>query len=173
MNDIIGNDGLNPYFIGLPILITLKSTLGYFDKNRLNPYFIGLPILIVVIIDGIITVIRSLNPYFIGLPILIHNSRVPKEKYPMSQSLFYWITYSYHCIQTFTTLCVQCLNPYFIGLPILISRLSVEERLENESQSLFYWITYSYNQSPFKCSLPVVSILILLDYLFLYSPNLA
>ena len=92
------------------------------NHNSLNPYFIGLPILMLsswvsVAID------TSLNPYFIGLPILIRNGKGcnPLLK-RWSQSLFYWITYSY----TLTIPCghynliEECLNPYFIGLPILI-----------------------------------------------------
>ena len=38
----------------------------------------------------------------------------------MSQSLFYWITYSYFTNISVTCACSYCLNPYFIGLPILI-----------------------------------------------------
>ena len=38
----------------------------------------------------------------------------------LSQSLFYWITYSYHPQERNFTLYSSCLNPYFIGLPILI-----------------------------------------------------
>ena len=37
---------LNPYFIGLPILITFYAELPFYSKESLNPYFIGLPILI-------------------------------------------------------------------------------------------------------------------------------
>ena len=37
--------GLNPYFIGLPILITLNNSMRI-QNTCLNPYFIGLPILI-------------------------------------------------------------------------------------------------------------------------------
>ena len=63
--------GLNPYFIGLSILIRKKE----------NPY----------------TEIKyCLNPYFIGLSILIVLSPGAKEGYnALSQSLFYWIIYSY------------------------------------------------------------------------------
>ena len=63
----------------------------------------------------------------------------------LSQSLFYWITYSYHLLGLLLTHKLsQGLNPYFIGLPILIiSHRSIRSRL---------------------CE---VSILILLDYLFL------
>ena len=64
----------------------------------------------------------------------------------MFQSLFYWITYSYEDgfrIETFYPW--PGFNPYFIGLPILIS-LIVE---------IFNFVN------------GIVSILILLDYLFL------
>ena len=138
----------------------------------------------------------------------------------MSQSLFYWITYSYNCLQrpevepsvvsililldylfllaellinTQRELC--CLNPYFIGLPILIMKIQrkIKELLKclnpyfiglpilifdlkgrevdafGKSQSLFYWITYSYMmRKTSNCTVETrVSILILLDYLFL------
>ena len=48
-NDLytIYNEGsLNPYFIGLPILISSWCYFIYREGNSLNPYFIGLPILI-------------------------------------------------------------------------------------------------------------------------------
>ena len=38
---------------------------------RLNPYFIGLSILIFDVLDAKISAAKSLNPYFIGLSILI------------------------------------------------------------------------------------------------------
>ena len=40
-------------------------------ERGLNPYFIGLPILIFTMIVYLIEKIKGLNPYFIGLPILI------------------------------------------------------------------------------------------------------
>ena len=63
----------------------------------------------------------------------------------MFQSLFYWITYSY-------------ITPDW------------PEDMKNELfQSLFYWITYSYypGEGNDSTMLQKVSILILLDYLFL------
>ena len=42
----LGWCGLNPYFIGLPILIRNKYAPIKDDELGLNPYFIGLPILI-------------------------------------------------------------------------------------------------------------------------------
>ena len=38
-------EGLNPYFIGLPILIIIKASDLNLQAESLNPYFIGLPIL--------------------------------------------------------------------------------------------------------------------------------
>ena len=38
--------GFNPYFTGLPILITMKMCLIIPENNCFNPYFTGLPILI-------------------------------------------------------------------------------------------------------------------------------
>ena len=42
-----------------------------FYDDGLNPYFIGLPILMIVIFNIVNETFESLNPYFIGLPILI------------------------------------------------------------------------------------------------------
>ena len=110
----------NPYFIGLPILITpcTPLTIKYPNVSILilldylflldvpvlpfvivrgfNPYFIGLPILIKEAKYTLLDRIKGFNPYFIGLPILIIiSTKVLKRKR-------------------------QCFNPYFIGLPILI-----------------------------------------------------
>ena len=61
------------------------------------------------------------------------------------------------------------LNPYFIGLPILIIEYMRVICNYQMSQSLFYWITYSYDWLKFieHNDKTPVSILILLDYLFL------
>ena len=88
----------------------------------------------------------------------------------VSQSLFYWITYSYKMnIFVLMRTTSKSLNPYFIGLPILILEIRQNRFQRKSSQSLFYWITYSYNG--LKYLMPniqeEVSILILLDYLFL------
>ena len=87
------------------------------------------------------------NPYFIGLPILMR-----KKLYFTYlniwwfQSLFYWITYSY--------------NKERLWL----------RKISRRFQSLFYWITYSYDISiQIIRRWKLVSILILLDYLFLFS----
>ena len=87
----------------------------------------------------------SFNPYFTGLPILITRLEYTVERFnDRFQSLFYWITYSYS------------------------KERIVQEAIINLFQSLFYWITYSYILISFLSSLAVfVSILILLDYLFL------
>ena len=116
-----------------------------------------------------------LNPYFIGLPILIRWSEwLNGLFFCRSQSLFYWITYSYGSTKVYIR--NKCLK----------------------SQSLFYWITYSYKYdkdsdddewpclNPYFIGLPIlirgclflikiiddVSILILLDYLFLFSSSI-
>ena len=39
-------DSLNPYFIGLPILMSEEYKAYLVEAMGLNPYFIGLPILI-------------------------------------------------------------------------------------------------------------------------------
>ena len=41
--------GLNPYFIGLPILISGSNKDSLIVEICLNPYFIGLPILIIAV----------------------------------------------------------------------------------------------------------------------------
>ena len=66
------------------------------DWQGLNPYFIGLSILILPDRDDLIGP-DSLNPYFIGLSILI-SSYLCIQNYVegVSQSLFYWIIYSYN-----------------------------------------------------------------------------
>ena len=88
-----------------------------------------------------------------------------------SQSLFYWIIYSYLLVTKFTPEeDEEGLNPYFIGLSILILKKlsSVDSIFSWKSQSLFYWIIYSYFMNPKDSRLTwEVSILILLDYLFL------
>ena len=52
-------------------LYFLDDAADAVDYLCLNPYFIGLPILIVNKFDRIPYMPPSLNPYFIGLPILI------------------------------------------------------------------------------------------------------
>ena len=90
-------EGFNPYFIGLPILIitvcqnrevrlwfqSLFYWITYSYNEKINFDLVG----------GI----ASFNPYFIGLPILM-NLLTASMTISTSwfQSLFYWITYSYH-----------------------------------------------------------------------------
>ena len=99
-----------------------------------------LGILIIKSVDGF-------NPYFIGLPILIglHHPYLEQRS--------------------------ACFNPYFIGLPILIIKsLWRYKSILSRFQSLFYWITYSYViEAKRQIQILKVSILILLDYLFLSS----
>ena len=88
--------------------------------------------------------------------------------FPMSQSLFYWIIYSYKFLTAVRHQTFNCLNPYFTGLSILIITKSKIRVLQRWSQSLFYWIIYSYISSLKDWEFNrEVSILILLDYLFL------
>ena len=67
----------------------------------------------------------------------------------MFQSLFYWIIYSYNRLVSVTIRMSQCFNPYFTGLSILMRKY------------------YEYNEKWSR-----VSILILLDYLFLSLVNI-
>ena len=86
-----------------------------------------------------------------------------------SQSLFYWITYSYNEGSSLVVKFYNCLNPYFIGLPILIFEL--QEILKGGEKGLNpYFIglpilIFYHKNNPAKFG--KVSILILLDYLFL------
>ena len=65
------NEGFNPYFTGLPILIfVIIMSRNIF--NRFNPYFTGLPILILGVLEAKDYASAGFNPYFTGLPILIN-----------------------------------------------------------------------------------------------------
>ena len=68
------NAGLNPYFIGLSILIHTTKSLVFRYIDSLNPYFIGLSILIIYRLFPRLFY-SGLNPYFIGLSILIRIRR--------------------------------------------------------------------------------------------------
>ena len=73
------------------IAVAVEATLG----TSLNPYFIGLSILIG---ENNVKFKKSngcLNPYFIGLSILIAKATIVDIIPRKSQSLFYWIIYSY------------------------------------------------------------------------------
>ena len=115
------SSSLNPYFIGLSILISIVALLCGLRYSCLNPYFIGLSILIIEIAEVVL-------------------------KIDMSQSLFYWIIYSYFVgLSEDQQMLGKGLNPYFIGLSILICVvIDVSSNLTRKSQSLFYWIIYSY-----------------------------
>ena len=84
------------------------------------------------------------NPYFTGLPILISATRIFLNCVTKFQSLFYWITYSYGVSNILHGNQVNSFNPYFTGLPILI--------ISSIPPPIIFFL---------------VSILILLDYLFL------
>ena len=73
MEQEIKESSLNPYFIGLPILIgNIVPSAWSLLLHSLNPYFIGLPILILdSISEKFVSFSKGLNPYFIGLPILM------------------------------------------------------------------------------------------------------
>ena len=90
-------------------------------EERLNPYFIGLPILITPVSINLYVLKKSLNPYFIGLPILINEDLVVTSGYSMVSIL---ILLDYLFLLFFCPLSIDTsydgLNPYFIGLPILI-----------------------------------------------------
>ena len=51
--NVISEGGLNPYFIGLPILIEENGEILFEDNFCLNPYFIGLPILIIKLTNSL------------------------------------------------------------------------------------------------------------------------
>ena len=110
---------LNPYFIGLPILI---------DPEIADTYIASL-VSILILLDYLFLLsykkllkysrlvsILILLDYLFLLQTLIHYYRLNI----VSQSLFYWITYSYIVSKMFLIASFVCLNPYFIGLPILI-----------------------------------------------------
>ena len=212
----------NPYFTGLPILmpeedpedeeeiieVSILILLDYLFlysqsfisnsyRSSFNPYFTGLPILIKSKWGSIqsrctVSILILLDYLFLWY----RNIHFNKWMYQF-QSLFYWITYSYQILLLsfqihllFQSLFYWITYSYFIYISSIFIYFIM-------FQSLFYWITYSYlfpwnNQYRllhvsililldylFLCSslgnlwshLDLVSILILLDYLFLYSPD--
>ena len=109
--------GFNPYFTGLPILIS--SERGERSSNPRVSILILLDYLFLEIEKiNLETSNGSFNPYFTGLPILIMKKRNYGKMELMFQSLFYWITYSYPGKKEIP------------GIKMMF-------------QSLFYWITYS------------------------------
>ena len=185
---------LNPYFIGLSIL--MKATVRSQKKQSKVSILILLDYLfllggksyeqlwkkivsILILLDYLFLSSASISnlPMFPTVSILIlldylflFFSPVLITGYScLSQSLFYWIIYSYYFLQTLL------LRPLNVSILILLDYLflfnviSDSEGDRNMSQSLFYWIIYSYLMlSETKKSTSTVSILILLDYLFLY-----
>ena len=90
-------------------------------RPSLNPYFTGLSILICKINKSSKRLYYSLNPYFTGLSILIMYQIMLIISYLLkSQSLFYWIIYSYFMRLSYPTDSFTSLNPYFTGLSILM-----------------------------------------------------
>ena len=127
-----------------------KNACIKFAKS-FNPYFTGLPILMkkrqvcTLILLLQVSILILLDYLFLFTRAGCTNSFISKG----FQSLFYWITYSYTASG-----CAPSPSP-------------------RPFQSLFYWITYSYSlitweESTLKLN---VSILILLDYLFLLDFN--
>ena len=157
----------NPYFTGLPILIIIYQCINIVSP-RFNPYFTGLPILTsgfneMARLMSCVSILILLDYLFLT-PIF----RCSRVRFRMFQSLFYWITYSYYSLKGFELKFGAGFNPYFTGLPILIKRNLRRSGMTSMFQSLFYWITYSYIPlEDQKLLTKEVSILILLDYLFL------
>ena len=100
----------------------LSSTGFAATKNiimGLNPYFIGLPILITKLGHVCIPLHQSQSLFYWITYSYNGDGQIIGVRGFQSQSLFYWITYSYiYCIGINRKR--KCLNPYFIGLPILI-----------------------------------------------------
>ena len=137
--------------------------------TSLNPYFTGLSILIYHQ-DWGCPVGGGLNPYFTGLSILIRRRCIIMNLTKESQSLFYWIIYSYeleNCQRRDMTLTVSILILLdYLFLSCILNTYPIEEedvsililldylflslegicprKLPRSSQSLFYWIIYSY-----------------------------
>ena len=116
--------GLNPYFIGLPILIIIptndkadislssQSLFYWITYSYINPEEKS------IAIKKNVSILILLDYLFLFF-LLLRRREYP----PLSQSLFYWITYSYFSKMRAPLVNWDSLNPYFIGLPILISRI--------------------------------------------------
>ena len=153
-------------------LLVGRFILAFVLLACLNPYFIGLPILICDEHNNVTNFLETSQSLFYWITYSYHEDDTYTKLYAsLSQSLFYWITYSYYRWQytifpfisvsiliLLDYLFLSCiiiililfswsgLNPYFIGLPILIMYHYYSYIvLLKWSQSLFYWITYSYN----------------------------
>ena len=86
----------------------------------------------------------------------------------VSQSLFYWIIYSYKLPGLVIQDIDYCLNPYFIGLSTLIIERNYFNGL-NDAVSILILLDYLllFYLENFRDLFIDVSILILLDYLLL------
>ena len=137
--------GFNPYFTGLPILI---------QKLPLYPLY-QIHVSILILLDYLFLYIQQ------------NTQGISHQRVSILILLDYLFLYEKSAL-----LCRidESFNPYFTGLPILIKELAViTGKRHDKFQSLFYWITYSYliGNTPQSLLLKDVSILILLDYLFL------
>ena len=88
-------------------------------------------------------------------------------KLVLSQSLFYWIIYSYKGKFKNTYPFINGLNPYFIGLSILIKAFILNPEFTQCLNPYFIGLSILIIENVFKKAAKKVSILILLDYLFL------
>ena len=95
----------------------------------------------------IVDMIRvCLNPYFTGLSILIGYDKGLSKNQARSQSLFYWIIYSY--LYNNINKLENMIKSQSLFYWIIYSYFILAEKQTNKvkmSQSLFYWIIYSYN----------------------------
>ena len=160
----------------------------------LNPYFIGLSILIIEYMRVICNYQMSQSLFYWIIYSYIGKGSRLRATYGKSQSLFYWIIYSYFIMKLLLLMAIMQSQSlfYWIIYSYAVDYLS-DAKYGSKSQSLFYWIFYSYWKDKYKRSsllwglnpyfiglsiliaggialgyLIVVSILILLDYLFLY-----
>ena len=136
--------GLNPYFIGLPILMDQQRYTSETNVWSLNPYFIGLPILINTIktqtmTSGHVSILILLDYLF-----LLGAAFSLLKLLTMSQSLFYWITYSYFLLLYEIVLTDASSQSLFYWITYSYNDFFVKDYISDRSQSLFYWITYSY-----------------------------
>ena len=114
-------------------------------SKSFNPYFTGLSILILAELEAKKITISMFQSLFYWI-IYSYNDEIHSnlDLFIEFQSLFYWIIYSYSCSYSFSFSCEDSFNPYFTGLSILI--------------------LIELNTCVWSV---IVSILILLDYLFL------
>ena len=146
----------------------LRSNIWETIKS-LNPYFIGLSILISHIYhthlgNKAVSILILLDYLFLSLFFRGRQNGVLR-----SQSLFYWIIYSYEVSNMAKRFKLKSQSLFYWIIYSYNMLNVVRQNLSNGSQSLFYWIIYSYIFNFVNgVSDVIVSILILLDYLFLY-----